>query len=255
MCSQLPVAQENQTADGRTQRRVLLAIWGLIGSAGLGVALYGENQLGYARASLAWPVVPGKIVVSRVSSFTDDDGTTRHTADIEYRYHVGNTEYSSTVVVLGGHNYHPHSVVKRYPVGKPVVVSFDPQWPGRAVLEPGVESYFLRILGIGMMIGALFNAVLFNFILRRALGEEPNALDSLLIFCFRVVFFPVTIGGGNVWLLAGISGVSVYLANRDLNLPLTIVFSVIAVFYGLILILLLWVRFLGWLGGLADPTD
>ena len=180
----------DKLAEGRMQRKALLFIWTVIGVVGLGVFLYGQYQLTRSRGSVTWPLVTGKIITSQIQSHHDEDGTT-YSADIEYNYTVNGKQFESDVIVIGGHDYSVGSAVERYPLGESVRVAYNPVKPHQAVLEPGVESTELQTWGISMMSGAFFMAVLFNFILRRAMHEDENAGDHVLILLFKTLFFPI----------------------------------------------------------------
>lgn len=244
---------DKKKAEGRTQRHALLFIWGIIGTIGLVLILYGQLQRRRARASAEWPVVPGKIVTSEVTSHTDEDGTT-YSADIEYVYTVEGIEHRSDVVVIGGQPYGAQQAVSRYPLGKTVSVSYDPGKASRAVLEPGVESYELDEWGYSMLLGTLFMATLFNFILRRAGGEERNLLDKILILIFKIIFFPLIVTKGNFWALGGMVGLAIGLVMLELHPVLTIGSSIFAAFFGLLWVLWAWIHFMGWLHSLVDKS-
>ena len=245
---------DKELKEGRQQRHALLFIWSIVGTIGIMIVLYGEYKLKQSRASVEWPTVPGRIVTSEVDSHTDDEGQTSYSSDIEYVYTVEGIEYQSDVVVLGGHEYNVHHTVGRYPVGLAVKVAYDPGKPRRAVLEPGVESHAKQTLGFIMLAGSLFMAVLINFLLRLAMHEERNLLDKILILTFKIIFFPLIVCKANVWALAGMVGLASGLIALELHPALTIGASVFAAFYGLILVLLLWVHFMGWLYSLVDNS-
>ena len=244
---------DKKKSEGRTQRHALLFIWGIIGTIGLVLILYGQLQRRRARASAEWPVVPGRIVTSEVTSHTDEDGTT-YSADIEYVYTVEGIEHRSDVVVIGGHPYGAQETVSRYPVGKTVSVSYDPGKASRAVLEAGVESYELHELGIAMLLGTLFMATLFNFILRRAGGEERNLLDKILILIFKIIFFPLIVTKGNFWALGGMIGLATALMLLDLHPVLTVGMMVFVAFFGIIWFLWAWIHFIGWFQELVERS-
>ena len=244
---------DKEKAEGRTQRHALLFIWGIIGAIGLVLILYGQLQRRGARASAEWPVVSGKIVTSEVTSHTDEDGTT-YSADIEYVYTVEGIEHRSNVLVIGGHPYGAQETVSRYPLGKTVSVSYDPGKASRAVLEAGVESFELHVLGFSMLFGSLFMGTLFNFIIRRAGGEERNLLDKILILIFKIIFFPLIVTKGNFWALGGMVGLAIVLAILELHPVLTIGSGIFAVFFGLLWVLWAWVHFMGWLHSLVDKS-
>ncbi|MDG1874176.1 MAG: DUF3592 domain-containing protein [Mariniblastus sp.] len=242
---------DKELAEGRMQRHALLFIWAVIGTIGLLFCLYGQYQLGWARASAHWPVVSGRVITSKVTTHTDEEGTT-YSDKIKYVYTVDEAEYQSGIVVIGGHEYSAHNVVARYPLGAKVSVAYDPNKPSRAVLEPGVESYGYQTLGLSMMLGALFMATLFNFIFRRALNEEKNTLDHLLILLFKMVAFPITVCKGNLWVLGGMVGLSVWLSSLEIHPVLTNGSAIFGGLYGVIWVLMLWICFMAWLYELRD---
>jgi len=244
---------DKQKPDGRKQRYAFLAVCCIPAIVGLVFILYGELKRKQARASLDWPVAAGRIVTSKVTSSTSE-GDTTYSADIEYVYTVEGVEHDGDVVVIGGHEYALHSVVARYPRGKTVSVSYDSEKVSRAVLEPGVESYLLHKWGAAIVSGSLFMALLFNFILRRVMHEERNLLDKILVFTFKAIFFPVTICKGNPWVLAIMVAAAVFLGTLELHPVLTIGSAIFAAFYGLVLILILWCSFVGWLESLGDRS-
>lgn len=242
---------DKELAEGRSQRHALLFIWGVIATIGLLLTLYGQYQLSWARASADWPVVPGRIVTSKVTAHTDEEGTT-YSDKIKYVYTVEGTKYEAGVVVIGGHSYGAHNVVARYPQGAEVSVAYDPNKPSRAVLEPGVESYEWQTIGISMILGALFMGTLFNFILRRAMKEEKSVLDHLLIILFKTVAFPITVCNGNLWVLGGMVGLAVWLSTLEIHPVLTYGSAIFGALYGVIWVLMLWICFMAWLYELRD---
>ena len=243
----------DKLAEGRMQRKALLFIWTVIGVVGLGVFLYGQYQLTRARGSVTWPLVTGKIITSQIQSHHDEDGTT-YSADIEYNYTVNGKQFKSDVIVIGGHDYSAGSAVERYPVGKSVLLAYNPVKPHQAVLEPGVESTELQKWGISMMSGAFFMAVLFNFILRRAMHEDENAGDHVLILLFKILFFPFVIADGNPLIMGAMVGVAYWITTLEFHPVLTVSAQVFTALYGLGLIFMLWGCLLGWLMSLREST-
>ena len=245
---------EKEHSKGRSQRWALLAIWSAIGAVGLILILYGQIKLREARESIDWPVAPGTITTSKVRTHVDAEGTT-YSADIEYMYMVDDVWHSSDVVVLGGHEYGAQSVVARYPEGTRVRVSYNPQEVSRAVLEPGVESHSYQTIGIIMILGSCGMAFLFDFIMRLSIQEKRNALDNKLLFALKLLFFPLTFCNGNIWIVVLLVGIAAGLTMLELPTALNIVATSFATFYGLLLVLMLWGRFIGWLASLAEEPD
>lgn len=244
----------DKLAEGRMQRKALLFIWTVIGVVGLGVFLYGQYQLTRARGSVTWPLVTGKIITSQVQSHHGEDGTT-YSADIEYSYTVNEKQFKSDVIVIGGHDYSAGSAVERYPLGESVRVAYNPVKPHQAVLQPGVESTELQKWGISMMSGAFFMAVLFNFILRRAMNEDKNAGDHVLILSFKILFFPFVIADGNPLIMGVMVGVAYWITTLEFHPVLTVSAQVFTALYGLGLIFMLWGCLLGWLMSLREGDD
>ena len=139
-------------------------------------------------------------------------------------------------------------------LGAKVSVAYDPAKPSRAVLEPGVESYLSQKWGISILLGALFMATLFNFILRRAMSEEKNLLDHTLIITFKVIFFPVIACKGNLTVMGIMLGAAAWLMMLELNFVLTGGLAIFVAFYGVIWVLMVWIRFMGWLSSLTDKS-
>jgi hypothetical protein len=155
-----------------------------IGGCGLALICYGWISLQKARASLDWPVADGRIVMSRF--VPDSDGGRK--AKIEYVYTVDEREHSSHVVVFGGlgdggaRGIH----VGRYPQGKSVSVSYDPDDVTTAVLEPGVEIHATFFLGGYPLLAATLLGLGLNTIHRLFfLKAMPNLIDKAVIFLFK----------------------------------------------------------------------
>jgi hypothetical protein len=127
--------------------------------------------------SAKWPTASGIIVDSHSSSVRLGHSE-QFALEIRYEYPVGTRQFTGSSV-----NFQPqdrlHSkeyaerVLKRYPVGKSVVVSYDPQNPDSAVLEAGItsERHVLFYLGIGFM--AMFGGG-FVYMLWLSLHSKPS---------------------------------------------------------------------------------
>ena len=118
-----------------------------ISGIGLAMIYYSWTNLQKARASLNWPVTDRRIVASRFVPNGDGD----RTAKLDYVYTLDKHEYSSHVVVFGGllgDGGATGTHVRRYPQGKSVSVSYDPNDLTSVCLEPGVENHNSLILGL-----------------------------------------------------------------------------------------------------------
>ena len=130
---------------------------------GAGIALFAGYSLIVGARSEHWPRAIGTIVSSAVSEQTDNKGVTMYTAEIRYRYSVHGQELIGDNVKFGGQlsldaSSRAANVVAKYPVGATVPVSYDPDRPSRAVLEPGKNplAWFGIVFGmIFLVVGAL----------------------------------------------------------------------------------------------------
>ena len=84
------------------------------------------------------------------------------------------------------------------------------------MLEPGVESTKLQTLGVLMMSGAFFMAVLFNLILRQAMNEDKNAVDQVILLVLKTLFFPFKLSNGNPFIMGTIVGTAYCLSTLKL---------------------------------------
>jgi hypothetical protein len=104
---------------------------------------------------------------------------TRYVADVAYRYAVAGQRYSSDqlgfVKVWTGYEWDAQSVQQRYPVGARVRVSYDPDDPSVAVLQPGMTPSSVVVLGFGIIwsIGALVVTFMINKIVFTPRGSSP----------------------------------------------------------------------------------
>lgn len=133
-------------------------IFGLIfAPIGYFVAFYfGKPILDDARASTKWPSVEGVVERSEVATSRDSDNKTMYSADVVYRYSVGDKEFRGSTVSFGGgfsssSSRHAYAVTKRYPVGRQVPVYYQPEVPANAVLAPGVTWSSFLVFGIGLL--------------------------------------------------------------------------------------------------------
>ncbi len=227
------------------RRQLLLALGG-VALFPLAIILYGQYQLHQARLSEQWPLAPGRIVRSFVKSSSSENGTS-YSADIKYAYTVQGVEHRSNVVVIGGHAYGANSAVKRYPLGKEVSVAYEPGKPGRAVLEPGVFHHGAQKLGKQLLVCILTVALVFTFLLRRLMQEEVNLLEKTLFVTCKTIFFPLTYCKGNVWVLAVVVGSAAGVMVIENDPVLTQYGGIFVGFYGLMLAVMLPLKFIDWL--------
>ncbi len=113
-----------------------------------------------------WPKAKGRITKSKVSELRSKNKIriARLCLDLEYLYLVGKKIYE-------GHRYdtgwrcfasedHIKKILKEFPVGKEVVVYYDPKRPEKSVLKPGLNWSVFLMTGVGMIILAITYPIL-----------------------------------------------------------------------------------------------
>ena len=129
---------------------------------GLYLVYYGWTNLRDARASIDWPTTEGNIVASQPAQGSGDNSRPGY---IKYVYRVDGVTYSSDVIVFGQHYTHDH--FQRYPVGKAVTVTYDPNDVTNAVLEPGEFNNFAPFYfggGVLFFCGCVILAVVYELV-------------------------------------------------------------------------------------------
>ena len=119
-----------------------------------------------------WPVAQGTVLESRVAQYRAGQGGWRYRPRITYRYWVGGQAYTNDLLAFGAHalseggvaaQQKAHVTVERYPVGRQVVVRFNPKRPVQSVLEVrSVVSKSLFIVGAIILLVAVLLAAVFH---------------------------------------------------------------------------------------------
>lgn len=94
---------------------------------------------------------------------------------------------------------------------------------------------------------------LFDFIFRRALKEELNLFDHVMIISFKIIFFPIWYLHGNLWVLGVMVGLAGWLSTLEGSPVITVPLMFFAAFYGVLGALILWCRFMGFLFSIHNP--
>jgi len=137
---------------------ILLAI--LFPVAGLLVLYFGVDALMKGYESRQWPSVQGQISKSyidrQLKNRSDTMGSSiRYVARIGYTYRIDGKIYYCNTIGFGKNEYSSQKrsktkkYLKRYPMGKPVMVYYNPADPHSAVLKAGITGGALLILIIG----------------------------------------------------------------------------------------------------------
>ncbi len=119
---------------------------------GASMLLRSGRKLKQFRLSLEWPTVAGKIVRSSLVEETDSEGTS-YRAELEFEYSVSNKVLRSSQHT-GGKLFADaeecaRQIVKDFPVGKSIVVHFDPRNPMSGVLNTGKPHHMIVLMRIG----------------------------------------------------------------------------------------------------------
>jgi len=114
--------------------------------------LFALPPLQYSNTSRSWPSVPGTITRSEVNIWRSDSKT-HYQPDIAYAYFIDGKKYTSSKITVGDppldNNVTPAKRLQaEYPVGKEVVVYYDPELPESAALQPGTKSGDYLLAGI-----------------------------------------------------------------------------------------------------------
>jgi len=141
-----------------TAASIFCAVFMTVGAV---ILFFGARSLLRGWHSTGWPKTPGVIVYgrrdeSRTATQTSDDEryvTTTSGHHIVYRFEAnGQTHFSNTrrfgQLAAADPNW-ASQIAKLYPVGREVSVSYDPQNPDLATIEPGVSKEALWGPGAG----------------------------------------------------------------------------------------------------------
>lgn len=140
----------------------------------VGVALLvaGLRDVWRAARSRRWPTAPGKVIsaeeLQRERKLPEEaGGGTRihYEAHVHYEYTVGRVLIGSTVLSMGpsesSSEARAQAILARYPPGKVLQVSYNPQDPTESVLEPGASPVNFVRAGMGVFFLLLAFAVHF----------------------------------------------------------------------------------------------
>jgi hypothetical protein len=114
----------------------VLLFFGALAVGGAAGGYVSVSEFRQARASETWPVTEGAITAERASRTHR-----RRKVLIQYEYEVGGRSYESRNVryLDGFHLLTRRDLLSAYDVGDTVAVSYDPERPSSAALEPGAS--------------------------------------------------------------------------------------------------------------------
>jgi hypothetical protein len=118
-----------------------------------------------AYASLTWQTAQGKITTSKAIPCSRKYNRFGAQASLVYKYSVHGISYSSSNIAFTLDSLTPscgnaEKIMTQYPLGKSVLVYYDPKNPEKSVLRPGGTSFtgigfslLSLILGINLLMG------------------------------------------------------------------------------------------------------
>ena len=129
-------------------------------AVGSGILSWTAVNFVYAFLSRRWPQVVGTVVVSDLQRSRDSEGGYSYRPEVSYRYSVDGQELVANRTCFGDRlelSWSAPAVraVRRYPAGASVAVHYDPDDPGDAVLEPGING----LLFAGAAFGGVFTVL------------------------------------------------------------------------------------------------
>lgn len=146
--------------------------WGAIGSF-----LYCIHFIPEALASTKWPNVEGEIVTSQVGIKKGGGRGSASYPIILYSYIIRGLSYQAARIKVGAQELSSTSdnwsfgTLEKYPVGKKVVIFFNPKAPAKSVLEPGINSR-IYLFGVIALVLAVI-AWIIGYFVDLALLESP----------------------------------------------------------------------------------
>lgn len=144
--------------------------WSLIWAcAGFAVAGSAANTLFVAwpleRASASWPTADGTVIDARIDSVRNSRGSMQYHLAVTYRYRVGDSTRVSSALRhrAAWYSTYPEAAQagRRYGIGAPVPVHYDPERADVSVLEPTSMTWVdwmilpagILMLGVGLYCG------------------------------------------------------------------------------------------------------
>ncbi|MEO6741275.1 MAG: DUF3592 domain-containing protein [Chthoniobacteraceae bacterium] len=163
------------------------------------IAIIVTVKMREVRAAARWPSVLGEIISSKSSAKTvtthhatsdenEDKVEKRNFARITYRYTVGGKQYTCSRLSIGEDlgNDDVRGKLERYPKGRTVEVFYNPEKPGKAVLERGLPDGCAKagLLGVALLITiiAVFGYGLDYAVIRIAPHLKHPDRASMVIF-------------------------------------------------------------------------
>ncbi len=163
------------------EKAILLVVGTIFTLAGMGVLWYGIDTVREASASKSWPTTQGIITRSEVRQQKQPSGggSSSFIAEVSYEYKVDSLSYRNDRISRMDFGTSNRSSVrekkKKYPLGKEVVVFYNPANPLDALLEPGWGWIQAIPLGLGAAFSLAGLSMLWRWLGRMSRsGPEVN---------------------------------------------------------------------------------
>ena len=154
------------------QTRMTIGCLGLAIIAGAALTIFGVFFLLEGNESNSWPTAEGDVKSVYVRTHRSDNGGRSYTYEVTYDYVVNDQIYTSDRYSLGdgstaskrfnNENEARANSREEYPVGSIVMVSYNPNDPQSAVLNPGANfgTYMPLVLGLAFILGGIVMIIL-----------------------------------------------------------------------------------------------
>jgi hypothetical protein len=163
---------EEPSQELATEPKEPTALWRIMFAAGLAAVLLGFagwmlvkglGERNLAEDSKGWPTAPSVVTASDTERDTVNrrrgGRETRYRVRVEYDYVVDGASYHGDRIRAACCSYEDWSKAdqkaRQYRVRSTVQVRYDPDNPGRAVLEPGGAGWWWVVAGLGAVMGAV----------------------------------------------------------------------------------------------------
>lgn len=148
----------------RRMRLKIGAVLGLLFSvASLFTLAFWYSQIADSIRSNSWPAVQGTILSAELHVSTDTDSDKTYYPKISYSYNVAGHEYTAEKLQFVPDGFGKNWATRKlnaYPVDSVVEVSYDPDTPQTAVLEPGGKfKWYLFITGVALAFWSVFTTL------------------------------------------------------------------------------------------------
>ncbi len=156
-------------------------------AAGLSTCLifYGINMLTRGKVSHSWPECQGTVISSDIKQETKTDSYEKqiviYRAHVVYSYSVNGKTFKSNRIAFESYSTNLKgealAVVDKYPLGKTIMVYYDPANPGSSILEKSASNAAFFVIGIGCL--CTFLGILYCFSSRTGRSVEDELLETL----------------------------------------------------------------------------